>query len=149
MPVSHTVAQSDMFLAWVTLVCLQTAPKSNNRNHVFSLGRVVHCTAHSTVHAWEHGYVYRASLACCTKYHKLLNLYHITEGEKIALLRQWASCKNHSYEQIRSSEARTSDLRAFVVNGNLTENSLFCNGFIAHVINRENCQTFAGFTLSL
>ena len=43
---------------------LETAPKTNSSDHVFSLRRAVLCKADVTEHVQEHGYVYTASLAC-------------------------------------------------------------------------------------
>ena len=58
---SHSAALGDMFLimkSLVTLVCLETAPKTNNSNHVFGLWRVVLCKVDATEHVQERGFVH-------------------------------------------------------------------------------------------
>ena len=58
-------------------VCFQTAPKTNYHGHVFSLLRVVLCTADATVYTGEESYTYRALLISYAIYHNLLTLCYI------------------------------------------------------------------------
>ena len=63
---SHTAALSDIIInSLVTLVSLETAPKTKNSDHVFSLWRVVLCKADATEHVQEGCSVYSfVSLLC-------------------------------------------------------------------------------------
>ena len=51
--------------SFVTLVCLEMAPKTDNSDHVFGFHRVVLCKVDATERVQEHGSVQRASLVCC------------------------------------------------------------------------------------
>ena len=59
----HWVTCSFITKITVTVVCLETTPKTKNSDHVFSLSREVPCTADATVYAQECSSVYRAVLA--------------------------------------------------------------------------------------
>lgn len=52
---SHIAALGDMFFhkAVATVVCLGTAPKINNSDHIFSLSKAFPCKADATEHMQE------------------------------------------------------------------------------------------------